>query len=74
MYAGRADDGAVDGERRARRTVVEAPVVADELRDAEIEDFDLGVAIAQQDVLGLQVAVQDALAVRGIDRRADLRK
>ena len=47
------------------------------LRDAEVEHLDdVGGAVArdQEDVLGLEIAVDDALAVRGGERAADLRR
>ena len=42
-----------------------------ELGDAEVEHLDVAVA-AQHHVLGLDVAMHDALVVRGDERRADL--
>ena len=63
---GRAEDHAGAGEPRA------ALVERAHLGDAEVEDLDeVGspLALDQVDVLGLEVAVDDALGVRGAERR-----
>ena len=51
-----------------------ALAVRDQLRDAEVEHLGFDLAAGQQDVLGLEVAVQHALLVRRLDRRADRRQ
>ena len=51
------------------------PVAGDHLGDAEVEHLDevgLPGPLQQHDVLGLQIAVHDALRVRGGQRRHDL--
>src|SRR5262249_35034855 len=58
----RADDRAVLREHR---------LLVDLLREAEVRDLRMAVVV-EQDVRGLQVAVDDALAVRVVDRAADL--
>jgi hypothetical protein len=68
---GGADDAALDGER----VIALGEAVVDDLGDAEVEDLDeVGVAVAlhAEAVLGLHVAVDDALGVGGGEGRADL--
>ena len=65
---GRAEDDARLGQRLA------APDCGcGHLGDAEVEDLDhvaLAVALDQHDVVGLEIAVDDAGAVRVVERRA----
>ena len=54
-----------------------APSTGCDLRDAEVDDLDeVGPAVAldEEDVLGLEIAVDDALVVRGAERARDLRR
>ena len=63
--------GSVRGGRpSARRPLVDRAAVG-QLRQAEVEDLDAAVA-GDEDVLGLEVAVDDALLVRGRQPLRDL--
>ena len=67
----RADEAAV---RRQQRDIEQSR--AERLRDSEVDHRRRGtaVAIAHEDVRRLEIAVQDALLVRGLDRVADGRE
>ena len=73
---GSADDRARLGARRHRAAARALPVDLLELRDPEIEHLgDLVVVVRradEEDVLGLQIAVDDPLLVRAPRARADL--
>ena len=51
-----------------------AAIVVDDLRDAEIQHLRFDVVAGQQDVLGLQVAMKNTLAMGRLDRAADARQ
>ena len=70
---GRAEHGARAGQARLGGA---PPSAGGDLRDAEVDDLDevgAAVAIGQEHVLGLEIAVDDALVVRGAERARDLR-
>ena len=74
---GCADERPRHGQRRLQLgglLRLRAIPIRHELRDAEVEHLGFDLAARQQDVLGLEVAMQDALLVRGLDRRADRRQ
>ena len=74
MYSGVPN---TDAGARQSRPVAGAPSTGCDLGDAEVDDLhEVGpaVAIDEEHVLGLEVAVDDALAVRGAERARDLRR
>jgi hypothetical protein len=68
----RAQDHA--GLGQARRVGLAGVGLPQRLRDAEVDDLDevLVLAAEQEDVVGFDVAVDDALGVGGAERRGDL--
>ena len=48
-----------------------APILIDDLRDPEVQHLRVRSCARQQDVLGLEVAVEHPFAVRGLDRLTD---
>jgi hypothetical protein len=65
--AGRADRGAGQRQRAAVRRRRQTP------RDSEVHDLDPAVGI-EEHVLWLEVAVDDAVAVRGVERFGELQQ
>ena len=73
MYGQGAQDGAFRRQRNGLSLHVAAAVDSRsvlDLRESEIEN--LHAALGEQDVAGLQIAVNDALPVRGVERVQDL--
>ena len=71
MYSGGADDESRDRRQVRRGAAAGAAKLLGQLGDAEVEHLDVAVA-AQHHVLGLDVAMDDALFMRGGERGTGL--